>query len=105
MPDGTRGSTEPGDTGLAESTDVSTANWTALKRNLRTKLAPAAFSGSCVGLGAVVLGASPATGLLLGLADAALRPVARNLLRDYRRFRARRARIGAEESLSDGGGI
>ena len=100
------------DTSAAASSDeaaappaTETANWTALKRNLRTKLAPAAFSGSCVGLGAVVLGASPATGLLLGLADAALRPVARNLLRDYRRFRARRARIGAEESLSDGGGI
>jgi hypothetical protein len=56
-------------------------------------------------LGALLFGASPATALLLGLADAALRPLARSLMRDYRRLKARRARAAAVESLSDGGGI
>jgi bifunctional enzyme CysN/CysC len=76
---------------------------------LRTKLAPTLFSGLCVGFGAVALGASPATGVLLGLSDAALRPLARGLYTDYRRSASRRAaaRRAAErnEALSDGDGI
>ena len=79
------------------------------RQKLRDKLAPVLFSGLAVGLGAVALGASPATGVLLGLADAALRPLARGLYVDYRRNASRReaARRTAErqEALSDGDGI
>ena len=83
-------------------------DWSGLRRSVRTRLAPALVSGFCVGAGAVLLGASPATGLLLGLADAALRPLARSLYHDLRRAQARRAaarRGKRDEAVSDGGGI
>jgi hypothetical protein len=83
--------------------------WPQVKSNLKARLAPALFSGLSVGLGAVVLGANPATGVTLGLADAVLRPLARGLYTDYRRNASRRAaaRRAAEreEALNDGDGI
>ncbi|MCI4678905.1 sulfate adenylyltransferase subunit CysN [Rhodoblastus acidophilus] len=90
---------------VAPAPATETADWPRLRRRLRTRLAPALFSGLCVGLGAVLLGASPATGVILGLADAALRPLARRLCADYRLNRARRAASRSEETLGDGGGI
>jgi sulfate adenylyltransferase subunit 1 (EFTu-like GTPase family) len=83
--------------------------WPKVVHTARTKLAPALFSGLCVGLGAAALGASPATSVLLGLADAALRPLARGLYVDWRREAVRRAaakrRAARDEALSDGDGI
>jgi bifunctional enzyme CysN/CysC len=78
-------------------------------QKLRDKLGPILFSGLAVGLGAVALGASPATGVLLGLADAAFRPLARKSYVDYRRNASRRAAVRRtaerQEALSDGDGI
>ncbi len=68
------------------------------------RLASALFSGFCVGAGAVALGASPATGLLLGFADALLRPFARSVYADHRLNRANAA-APSEERLDSGGGI
>uniref|UniRef100_UPI0035B2ABEB sulfate adenylyltransferase subunit 1 n=1 Tax=Rhodoblastus sp. TaxID=1962975 RepID=UPI0035B2ABEB len=83
--------------------------WPRVRQLVQAKLAPALFSGLCVGSGAVVLGASPVTGVLLGLADAALRPLARGLYTDYRRNASRRAAAKRaaerEEALRDGDGI
>ena len=79
-----------------------------LSQKLREKLAPAVASGVLVGFGAVLFGASPATGVLLGLADAALRPLAHALYADYRVNAAQRAAAREEariEALSDGDGI
>jgi sulfate adenylyltransferase large subunit len=82
--------------------------WPRLSSDLREKLAPALASGLAVGLGAVAFGASPATGLMLGLADAALRPLLRTVYADFRENAARReaARKAArDEVLPDGDGI
>jgi sulfate adenylyltransferase large subunit len=79
-----------------------------LTQKLREKLPPAVASGALVGFGAVLFGASPATGVLLGLADAALRPLAQALYADYRVKAAQRAAAREEariEALSDGDGI
>jgi hypothetical protein len=93
----------------AETPAQAVAIWPQVKAKLQGRLAPALFSGLCVGLGAVVLGASPATGVTLGLADAVLRPLARGFYTDYRRNASRRAaaRRAAEreEALNDGDGI
>jgi sulfate adenylyltransferase subunit 1 (EFTu-like GTPase family) len=75
---------------------------------LREKLAPAATSGVLVGLGAMLFGASPATGVMLGLADAALRPLATALYADFRQYVARREaerREARDQVSSDGDGI
>ena len=75
---------------------------------LRDKLAPAAASGVLVGLGAVLFGASPATGVMLGLADAALRPLASGLYADFLLYRARREterREARDQVTTDGDGI
>ncbi len=77
----------------------------SLRQVLAASSGPALFSGLCVGSGAIALGASPATGLLLGLADALLRPFARGLYADHRLSRARRAAAQSDENLDDGGGI
>ena len=79
-----------------------------LTQKLREKLPPAVASGALVGFGAVLFGASPATGVLLGLADAALRPLAQALYADYQVKAAQRAAAREEariEALSDGDGI
>ncbi|MGO8739639.1 sulfate adenylyltransferase subunit CysN [Rhodoblastus sp.] len=76
-----------------------------LPKSLATSFGPALFSGLCVGSGAILLGASPATGILLGLADALLRPFARGIYADHCLNRARRATAPGEEKLGDGGGI
>ncbi len=94
--------TEPGET--PEPDDSLATAWPQLEAAVREKLAPALASGALVGLGAVLLGASPETGVLLGLADAALRPLARALLADYRERAARRT-IPGDEVLPDGDGI
>ena len=55
-----------------------------------------------------MFGASPATGVLLGLADAALRPLAQAFYADYQVKAAQRAAAREEariEALSDGDGI
>ena len=75
-----------------------------LRRRLPASLGPALFSGVCVGSGAILLGAGPATGLLLGLADAVLRPLARGVYANHRLNRARAA-ARSEERLGDGAGI
>jgi sulfate adenylyltransferase large subunit len=75
---------------------------------LREKLAPAATSGVLVGLGAMLFGASPATGVMLGLADAALRPLATAIYADFRQYVARREaerREARDQVSSDGDGI
>jgi bifunctional enzyme CysN/CysC len=76
---------------------------------VQARVIPALFSGACVGLGAVLLGASPATGAVMGLGDALLRPLARYFYTDYRRTASRKAaaKRAAErdEALSDGDGI
>jgi sulfate adenylyltransferase subunit 1 (EFTu-like GTPase family) len=83
--------------------------WPQVRQTAQSKLVPGMFSGVSVGLGAILLGASPATGLLLGLGDAALRPLARSFYTDYRRNASRRAAAKRaaerEEALSDGDGI
>ncbi|MDI9846819.1 sulfate adenylyltransferase subunit CysN [Rhodoblastus sp. 17X3] len=93
----------------AEQPAQPVSSWPQVRSNLKLRLAPALFSGLCVGLGAVVLGASSATGVALGLADAVLRPLARGLYTDYRRNASRRAaaRRTAErdEALNAGDGI
>lgn len=76
-----------------------------LPTSLAKSLGSALFSGLCVGSGAILLGASPATGLLLGLADALLRPLVRGLYAGRRLNRARRATAPGKEKLGDGGGI
>ncbi len=78
---------------------------TQSRQPLPTTVGLALFSGLCVGSGAILLGASPETGLLLGLADAALRPFARGIYADHRLNRARRAKVRGQEGLGDGGGI
>jgi sulfate adenylyltransferase large subunit len=78
---------------------------TRSRRPLPTTVGLALFSGLCVGSGAILLGASPATGLLLGLADATLRPFARGIYADHRLNRARRVKVRGEQGLGDGGGI
>jgi sulfate adenylyltransferase large subunit len=75
-----------------------------LRQRLPASLGPALFSGICVGSGAILIGASPAAGLLLGLADAVLRPLARGVYANRRLNRARAA-ARSEERLGDGGGI
>ena len=76
---------------------------------MRSRLAPAVASGLLVGLGAAILGAPPATGVLLGLADAALRPLFRSLYDGYcanaERRAAEREEAARQEALSDGDGI
>ncbi|WP_294533524.1 sulfate adenylyltransferase subunit CysN [uncultured Rhodoblastus sp.] len=84
------------------------AAWPRLAREYGARLAPAAASGMAVGLGAVLLGASPMTGATLGLADAVLRPLAHRLYGDYLGYSARRdARQQAvrDEVRSEGDGI
>ncbi len=91
-----------------EPDDSLATSWPQLEYAIRKKLAPALASGALVGLGAVLLGASPATGALLGLADAALRPLAHVLIGDYRETVARRekARLEARDQVQpDGDGI
>jgi sulfate adenylyltransferase large subunit len=91
-----------------ESAGGLTASWPELEATLRKKLAPALTSGALVGLGAVLFGASPTTGLLLGLADAALRPLAQSLAGDYRAHAARREKARQEaldQVQPDGDGI
>jgi sulfate adenylyltransferase large subunit len=82
--------------------------WPRLAREYGARLTPAAGSGLAIGLGAVLLGASPATGVMLGLADAVLRPLARGLYGDYRDYSARRdaeRQAARDEVLPDGDGI
>jgi sulfate adenylyltransferase large subunit len=98
--------TEPEEPGAGPA--IAETTWSRLAREHRDKLAPAAVSGLAVGLGAVLLGASPATGVALGLADALLRPLARGLYGDYRDYAARRdaeRQAGADEVRSEGDGI
>jgi hypothetical protein len=82
--------------------------WPRLVRDVGARLAPAAASGLAVGLGAVLLGASPATGAMLGLADTVLRPLARRLYGDCRGYLARRdarQQAARDEVRSEGDGI
>ena len=81
---------------LGEETEASML-WPAL----RHKLLPSVVSGAAVGLGAFLLGAGPATAVLLGLADAALRPLAHALIGDYRVYAEKRAKA-REEAQGDG---
>ena len=80
-----------------------------LLQQWRSRLVPGLFSGASVGLGAILLGAAPQTGLLLGVADAVFRPLARSLYTDYRRGASHRAAarrtVEREQALRDGDGI
>jgi bifunctional enzyme CysN/CysC len=91
-----------------EPDDSLATSWPQLEAALRKRLAPALASGSLVGVGAVLFGASPVTGLLLGFADAALRPLAHTLIGDYRAHAARREkarRDALDQVQPDGDGI
>jgi bifunctional enzyme CysN/CysC len=84
------------------------AIWPRLALELREKLVPALVSGGLVGLGALLFGASPATAVTLGLADAALRPLLHGLYGDYRVYSARREaerRAALDLVQPDGDGI
>jgi bifunctional enzyme CysN/CysC len=80
-----------------------------LLQQWQSRFVPGLFSGASIGLGAILLGAAPQTGLLLGVADATLRPLARSLYTDYRRNASHRAAarraIEREQALRDGDGI
>jgi sulfate adenylyltransferase large subunit len=99
----------PAEPEATESAPETTATaWPRLAREYGARLAPAAASGLAVGLGAVLLGAAPATGVMLGLADAVLRPLARGLYGDYRGYSARRdaeRQAIHDEVRSEGDGI
>ncbi|MGO9428433.1 sulfate adenylyltransferase subunit CysN [Rhodoblastus sp.] len=92
-----------------ETTEESVAAiWPRLAGDLREKLAPALASGGLIGLGALLFGASPATAVTLGLADAALRPLLHGLYGDYRAYSAKREaeRLAARDVVQpDGDGI
>jgi sulfate adenylyltransferase large subunit len=93
---------------LPEADDGSATAWPQIENALRKNLPSSLGSGALVGLGAVLFGASPATGLMLGLADAALRPLLNKLVADVREHAARReaARLAVrDEVLPDGDGI
>jgi bifunctional enzyme CysN/CysC len=82
--------------------------WPRLAREYGSKLAPAAASGLAIGMGALLLGAGPATAVTLGLADAVLRPLIRGLYSDYLGYSGRldaKRQAPREEVRSEGDGI
>ena len=87
-----------------ESAPVETGiDWPRVRRDLAEKLVPAIAGGVVIGLGAKLFGASTATAVALGLADAAFRPLFRNWYGDFRAAMAKRR--SDDEVTPDGAGI